>query len=235
MPRSLQPDKQLFGVTLALCLIGAVMVFSASAMTASEQFGAGYIFLLRQLIYVVLGIAGMFWLMNMDYHKLRQPRVVFTGLAVTFVLLVCVFFLDRSHQTHRWFRMGPFSFQPSEMAKLALIVYLAWLLELRRLPRNFGVNDPLHTLAPALGATLMMAALVVKEPDMGTAFMILVIAIAMLFVAGLSLKYIGGTVLAAIPVIYLLIVRVPYRLARFEAFRHPELDPKGAASSCCNR
>jgi len=228
MPRSLQPDKQLFGVTLALCLIGAVMVFSASAMTASEQFGAGYIFLLRQLIYVVLGIAGMFWLMNMDYHKLRQPRVVFTGLAVTFVLLVCVFFLDRSHQTHRWFRMGPFSFQPSEMAKLALIVYLAWLLELRRLPRNFGVNDPLHTLAPAMGATLMMAALVVKEPDMGTAFMILVIAIAMLFVSGLSLKYIGGTVLAAIPVIYLLIVRVPYRLARIEAFRHPELDPKGA-------
>ena len=122
MPRSLQPDKKLFGVTLALCLIGAVMVFSASAMTASEQFGAGYIFLLRQLVYVVLGIAGMFWLMNMDYHKLRQPRVVFTGLAVTFVLLVCVFFLDRSHQTHRWFRMGPFSFQPSEMAKLALIV-----------------------------------------------------------------------------------------------------------------
>jgi len=170
----------------------------------------------------------MFWLMNVDYHKLRQPRVVFTGLAVTFVLLVCVFFLDRSHQTHRWFRMGPFSFQPSEMAKLALIVYLAWLLELRRLPRNFGVNDPLHTLAPALGATLMMAALVVKEPDMGTAFMIVVIAIAMLFVSGLSLKYIGGTVLAAIPVIYLLIVRVPYRLARFEAFLHPELDPKGA-------
>ena len=80
MPRSLQPDKKLFGVTLALCLIGAVMVFSASAMTASEQFGAGYIFLLRQLIYVVLGIAGMFCLMNMDYHKLRQPRVVFTGL-----------------------------------------------------------------------------------------------------------------------------------------------------------
>ena len=73
MPRSVQPDRKLFIVTLALCLIGVVMVFSASAMTASEQFGAGYIFLLRQLIYVVLGIAGMFWLMNMDYRKLRQP------------------------------------------------------------------------------------------------------------------------------------------------------------------
>ncbi len=226
MPRSVQPDKKLFGVTLALCLIGVVMVFSASAMTASEQFGAGYIFLLRQLIYLVLGIAGMFWLMNADYRKLRQPRVVFTGLALSFVLLVGVFFLDRSHQTHRWFRMGPFSFQPSEMAKLALIIFLAWFLELRRLPRNFGVNDPLHSLAPALGTTLVMAALVVKEPDMGTAFMIVLIAMVMLFVAGLSYRYIAGTVLAAIPTIYLLIVRVPYRLQRLEAFLHP--DPKGA-------
>jgi cell division protein FtsW len=215
-------------VTLALCLIGVVMVFSASAMTASEQFGAGYIFLLRQLIYVVLGIAGMFWLMNMDYRRLRQPRVVFTGLALSFVLLVGVFFLDRSHQTHRWFRMGPFSFQPSEMAKLALIIFLAWFLELRRLPRNFGVNNWLHTLAPALGTTVVMAALVVKEPDMGTAFMIVLISMVMLFVAGLSFRYIAGTVLAAIPTIYLLIVRVPYRLQRFEAFLHPELDPKGA-------
>jgi len=228
MPRSVQPDRKLFIVTLALCLIGVVMVFSASAMTASEQFGAGYIFLLRQLIYVVLGIAGMFWLMNMDYRKLRQPSVVFTGLALSFVLLVGVFFLDRSHQTHRWFRMGPFSFQPSEMAKLALIIFLAWFLELRRLPRNFGVNNWLHTLAPALGTTLVMAALVVKEPDMGTAFMIVLISMVMLFVAGLSYRYIAGTLLAAIPTIYLLIVRVPYRLQRFEAFLHPELDPKGA-------
>jgi cell division protein FtsW len=228
MPRSVQPDRKLFIVTLALCLIGVVMVFSASAMTASEQFGAGYIFLLRQLIYVVLGIAGMFWLMNTDYRRLRQPRVVFTGLALSFVLLVGVFFLDRSHQTHRWFRMGPFSFQPSEMAKLALIIFLAWFLELRRLPRNFGVNNWLHTLAPALGTTVVMAALVVKEPDMGTAFMIVLISMVMLFVAGLSFRYIAGTVLAAIPTIYLLIVRVPYRLQRFEAFLHPELDPKGA-------
>jgi cell division protein FtsW len=228
MPRSVQPDRKLFGVTLALCLIGVVMVFSASAMTASEQFGAGYIFLLRQLIYLVLGIAGMFWLMNSDYRKLRQPSVVFTGLALSFVLLAGVFFLDRSHQTHRWFRMGPFSLQPSEMAKLALIIFMAWFLELRRLPRNFGVNDPLHSLAPALGTTLVMAALVVKEPDMGTAFMIGLIAMVMLFVAGLSYRYIAGTVLAAIPTIYLLIVRVPYRLQRLEAFLHPDLDPKGA-------
>ncbi len=228
MPRGLQPDKQLIGVTLALCFIGAVMVFSASAMTAQDKFGAGYIFLLRQFVYIVLGIAGMFAMMNTDYRKLRQPRVVFTGLTLTFVLLVAVYFLDRSHATHRWFRAGPFSFQPSEMAKLALIIFLAWFLESRRAPGKLGINDFWGTIAPALGTVLAMAALVVREPDMGTAFMIVVIGMVMLYVAGLSYKYIGGAVLAAIPTIYLLIVRVPYRLARFEAFLHPDRDPQGA-------
>jgi cell division protein FtsW len=228
MPRSLQTDKQLFGVTLALCFIGAVMVFSASAMTAQDKFGAGYIFLLRQFVYIVLGIAGMFAMMNTDYRKLRQPRVVFTGLALTFVTLVGVYFLDRSHATHRWFRLGPFSFQPSEMAKLALIVFLAWFLESRRSRGKVGVSDFWGTLAPSLGTVLVMAALVVKEPDMGTAFMIVVIGMVMLYIAGLSYKYIGGAVLAAIPAIYLLIVRVPYRLARVEAFLHPDRDPQGA-------
>ena len=97
MPRSLQPDRKLFGVTLALCLIGAVMVFSASAVTARDEYGNGYYFLLRQLVWLAFGIAGMFWLMNMDYRKLRQPRVIFTALGVTFLLLIAVFFLDRSH------------------------------------------------------------------------------------------------------------------------------------------
>lgn len=227
MPRTLQPDRRLLGVTLALCFIGAVMVFSASALTARELFHNGYIFLIRQLVAVAIGLAGMFWLMNADYRSLRQPRVIFTGLAVSFVLLVSVFFLDRSHHTHRWFRIWAFSFQPSELAKLALIVYLAWFLELRRSPRNFGVNDPLRSLAPAFGVVCLMAALIVREPDMGTAFMILVIAIVMLYAAGLRWEYIGGAALAALPVFYLLIVRVPYRLARWNAFLHPDVDPQG--------
>ena len=83
--------------TLALCLIGAVMVFSASAVTAREEYGNGYTFLMRQLLWIAIGIAGMFWLMNTDYRKLRQPRVIFTALSVTLVLLIAVFFLDRSH------------------------------------------------------------------------------------------------------------------------------------------
>jgi cell division protein FtsW len=227
MPRNLQPDRQLFGVTLALCFIGAVMVFSASAVTAGQQTGNGYTFLLRQVLWIAIGIAGMFWLMNTDYRKLRQPRVIFTALSVTLLLLIAVFFLDRSHATHRWIRLGPASFQPSELAKLVVVFFLAWFLEIRRKPRGFGINDPLHSLLPALGTMLVMAALVLAEPDMGTACMIFMIAFVMLYVSGLSLRYIFATGLAAIPAIYLLIVRVPYRYERAKSFFSPGADPQG--------
>ena len=227
MPRSVQPDRKLFGVTLALCFIGAVMVFSASAVTLGQQTGNGYTFLIRQILWIALGIAGMLWLMNFDYRRLRQPRVIFTGLSVTVVLLIAVLFLDRTHQTHRWIHFGALNLQPSEFVKLVLILFLAWFIEIRRAPGGFGVNDPLHTLAPALGSTLLMAGLILKEPDMGTACMVFLIAMVMLFVAGLSYRYIVPTVLAAIPAAALLILIEPYRLERAKAFLSPESDPQG--------
>src|ERR1700691_3799 len=227
MPRSLQPDRQLFGTTLALCLIGAVMVFSASAVTAREEYGNGYTFLIRQLLWVAIGLAGMFKLMNTDYRNLRQPRVIFTALSVTLMLLIAVFFLDRSHATHRWARLGPLSFQPSELAKLVVIFYLAWCLANRTAPRSVGVNDPFRTLAPVLGTLLLIVGLVVAEPDLGTACMISLIAFVMLYVAGLSLRYVAAGLLASLPIIYLLIVRVPYRLQRVQTFFSPGSDPQG--------
>lgn len=227
MPRSLQHDRKLFGVTVALCLIGAIMVFSASAVTLREQGGNGYEFLLRQLLWAAFGMAGMFLLMNTDYRKLRQPRVIFTALSVTLILLFAVFFLDRTHATHRWVRLGPLSLQPSEIAKLVVIFYLAWFLEIRREPRGPGVNDLTHTLLPALGAVLLIVALVYKEPDMGTACMIFFIAAVMLFIAGLSYRYIFGAAIAAIPLIYIAIASVPYRLQRVQAYFTPGSDPQG--------
>jgi len=227
MPRSLQHDRQLFIVTLALCLAGAIMVFSASAVTLREEGHNGYSFLLRQLLWAAIGMAGMFWLMRTDYRKLRQPRVIFTAISITLVLLIAVFFLDRSHATHRWVRLGPLSFQPSEIAKLVVIVYLAWFLETRCAPRAPGVNDVRQTLLPALGTVLAIVALVYKEPDMGTACMIFFIAAVMLFIAGLSYRYIGGAILAAVPLIYIAIASVPYRLQRVQAFFSPGSDPQG--------
>jgi cell division protein FtsW len=235
MPLSLQPDKKMFGVTLALCLIGAVMVFSASAVTAREQYGNGYFFLLRQALWLAIGLAGMFALMNLDYRKLRQPRVVFTALAITLTMLIAVFFLDRSHATHRWIRVGPLSLQPSELAKLVIIFYLAWFIEIRRPYRTggsgaagaAGLNDPFRSILPVAGTLLLVVALVLAEPDMGTACMISLIAFVMLYVSGLSLRYVAGAILAALPAVYLLIVRVPYRLERVQAFFSPGADPQG--------
>jgi len=237
MPRILQPDRKLFYTTVALCFIGAVMVFSASAVTLREQGGSGYTYLVKQVFGIAVGVAAMFAMMNFDYRKLRQPRIVFTGVTAVLVLLVGVLFLDRSHATHRWIRLGPASFQPSEIAKLVVILYLAWFLEVRRSPGDqrraaaeggkFDVNDPIHSLLPAIAPVLLMAGLILLEPDMGTACMILLVALAMLFVAGLSMRFVVGAVLAALPVVYLLIVRVPYRYHRLMAFRAPDADPQG--------
>jgi cell division protein FtsW len=227
MLRKAETDRWLFLATIALCLAGAVMVFSASALTAREQYGNSYHFLLRQLLWLGIGLLAMFAMINFDYRRLRQPKLVLTCFFVVLVMLVGVFFLDKSHATHRWFRLGPISLQPSELAKLAVILFLAWFLELRCRPRSFGVNDVMHTLAPALGLVLMMAALVVLEPDLGTSLEIVVVAMAMLFAAGLSGKYIGAATACAIPTIYFAIVHVSYRYERVMAFLHPDADPLG--------
>jgi cell division protein FtsW len=227
MLRRAETDRWLFVATITLCLAGTVMVFSASALTAREQYGTSYQFLLRQLLWLGLGLVAMFAMINLDYRRLRQPKLVLTYFFLVLIMLIGVFFLDKSHATHRWFRVGPISLQPSELAKLAVILYLAWFLELRCRPRSFGVNDVTHTLAPALGLVLMMAGLVVLEPDLGTSLEIMIIAMAMLFVAGLSGKYIGAAAAAALPAIYFAVVHVSYRYERVMAFLHPDADPLG--------
>jgi len=227
MSHRLEADRWLFISTISLCLAGAVMVFSASALTAREQYGNGYHFLVRQLVWLVIGLAAMFAMMNLDYRRLRQPKLVLTFFFLVLLLLIGVFFLDKAHATHRWIRLGPASVQPSELAKLAVILYLAWLLELRRRPRSFGVNNLTHTLLPGMGLVLLIAGLVVLEPDLGTALEICIIAMAMLFVAGLSHKYIAVASAVAVPVIYFAVVHVSYRYERVMAFLHPDSDPLG--------
>ena len=114
----------------------------------------------------------------------RAPAVVFALLGGTVLLLLSVFFLDRSHNTHRWFRAGPLSFQPSEVAKLALILFLAWYLG----RKTKSIHD-WRTLVAPLGVTLVVGALIAAQPDLGTAIACFAIAFAMLFVAGMRLSY----------------------------------------------
>ncbi len=231
MPRRSENDRWLFGVTLALCLFGAVMVLSASAMTAEQQFGHGYYFLVRQAAWLLFGLLGMFLLMRTDYHKLREPAVVCPILCVVLLLLLGAFFMGKSHATHRWIRFGPLGIQPSELAKLAVILYLAWFLDHRRRSHagmEFCKEDFLQNLLPAIAPVLVCLALVLAQPDLGTSVDIALIATAVLFVAGLSWKWMATGAAAAIPALGLLILLAPYRWARLLAFINPSSDPQGA-------
>ena len=214
-----------------LCLFGAVMILSASAVTAEQQYGHSYIFLLRQAAWLLLGLSGMFVLMRTDYRKLREPAVIYPVVCVVLLMLVGTFFLDKSHATHRWIKFGPVNVQPSELAKLAVILYLAWFLDLKRRNKaqmEFCKEDFLQTILPAAGPILICVVLVLLQPDLGTAIDIVLVATAILYVAGLSWKWIAAGAAAAIPVLYLLITQVSYRQARLMAFLHPDSDPQGA-------
>ena len=231
MPRRLENDKWLFRVTLGLCLLGAVMIFSASAVTAENEYHYSYYFLLRQAAWLFIGLAGMFVLMRTDYRKLREPLVVYSVLCVVGLMLVGTFFLDKSHATHRWIRFGPVGIQPSEIAKLAVILYLAWFLDLKRRTAagmEFRKEDFMHNILPAIGPILVCVALILAQPDLGTSVDIVLIAAAVLYVAGLSWKWIAAGVAASVPALYLLISHVAYRQARFMAFLNPDVDPQGA-------
>src|SRR5215468_11240471 len=131
MAKRVSVDRWLFTVTMLLVFTGLVMVFSASAVMAKERFGSPYAFVLKQLICAVAGIVAMLITMRIDYRRYKHPAVVFSLLAVTTLLLLSVFLLDRSHHTHRWIRWGGFSFEPSELAKPALILFMAFFLETR--------------------------------------------------------------------------------------------------------
>jgi cell division protein FtsW len=223
MARKLKPDRILFLATLALVGFGIMMVFSSSAIVAKEKFGDPNYFSFKQLISATLGLAVMFIVMKVDYHAYRHPAVVFSALAVVVALLVVVFFLAAAANTHRWIQLSGFSIQPSELAKLALIFFLAYFLE----KRKGRVNDLKFTLVPIAVIVALLAGLILLQPDLGTAASLLVISGVLLFVAGLDLRWIALSIIFALPAFYLLVFRVNYRRERILAFLNPWDEPLG--------
>ena len=194
MAKRVSVDRWLFTVTMLLVFVGLVMVFSASAVMARERFGSEYAFLSKQLIWAVAGLAAMVVTMRVDYRRYKHPAIVFSLMGVTTLLLISVFFLDRSHNTHRWIHAGGFSFQPSELAKPVLILFLAYFLESR------------------------------AKPDLGTAIACAGIAACIFYVAGMRMRYFGYAFGASLPVLYLLIFHVAWRRDRILAFLNPYAD-----------
>src|SRR5438445_3863185 len=193
--------RLLFIVTLLLVVVGLVMVFSASALMAKERYHSGYFFLLRQLGWAIGGFIAMMIGMRVDYKRLKHPAVVFSLLGLTTLMLISVFFLDRAHNTHRWMHFGGISFQPSELAKPVLILFLAYFLE----SRTRSMDDWRNTLIPAIVPTAIFLILIVFQPDLGTAIACAGITACVLFVAGLRMRYFGYALLASVLPLYWLI------------------------------
>jgi cell division protein FtsW len=217
MAKRVSVDRWLFTVTLLLVFLGLVMVFSASAVMARERFGSPYVFLSKQLIWAVAGLAAMVATMRVDYRRYKHPALVFSFLGITTLLLISVFFLDRSHNTHRWIHAGGFSFEPSELAKPVLILFLAYFLE----SRSKTMDDWRNTLLPAAVPVVMLLGLIVLQPDLGTGIACAGIAACILYVAGMKLKYFGYSFGAALVPLYFLIFHVSFRRERILAFINP--------------
>jgi cell division protein FtsW len=217
-------DRWIFSVTMLLVFAGLAMVFSASAIVAKTRFGSETTFLRHQILYAVIGLVAMLALMRLDYRKLNRQALIFAILGGTCILLVAVFFLDRSHNTHRWIKLGFLSFQPSELAKPAIILFMAHFLS----TRLRAITDWRHTLIPAVMPTLVFCLLIVAQPDLGTSMTCAFITAAILCICGMEWKYFAYAVLFSIPPLYFLLFRTAWRLRRLMAFWDPTRDPQGA-------
>lgn len=223
MAKRVGVDKWLYFATLVLVVVGLAMVFSASAVMARQSFGSPYYFLARQSLWAAIGLIGMTGLMQLDYRRYNRASVVFPFVGMTVILLLVAFLMRDSHNTHRWIRIGPASFQPSEIAKPALVLFMAWFLQ----NRMSEIENVRQTILPAALPSLVFIALILKEPDLGTAMVCAGVTALMLWLAGMNFKYLGYAALAAAPVMYVMLFRVAWRRERLLAFMNPESDPLG--------
>ncbi|MCW5978871.1 MAG: cell division protein FtsW [Bryobacteraceae bacterium] len=203
----LRTDWPLFATVLFMVSLGLVFVFSASSVVAEMRYREqAYFFLLRQAGAAVVALCALMLLSRWDYRKLCSERWAFTPLGIVLGLLILVYFLDRD--THRWLRLGPLSIQPSEFAKPALIVFLAYLVTLRASDINSR-----HTLLQAGMAMAILGGLV-GNADLGTGVVLTGIAGAVFFVAGMERRYFKIAFVLAAVMAVAAVVSQPYRLQR---------------------
>ncbi|MCX5710165.1 MAG: putative lipid II flippase FtsW [Candidatus Omnitrophica bacterium] len=214
----------IFSVSVVLICIGIVMIYSASSIYAWEQYKDSMFFLKRHLSFLGIGAVLTFIVMSVDYRKFRKYAKPLLIISAILLILVLVPGLGREVSgARRWFRFKVLSFQPSELANLAVIIYVADFIArkgnvIRQFLRGF--------LPPAcvLGGFCL---LILVQPDLGTTLALATVVFLMLYIAGTRGAYLLSILLASVPALYVLIFRVAYRRARILAFLNPWLDPKG--------
>src|SRR6266853_882314 len=224
MARKLKSDRVLFIATILLVGLSVVMVYSASAVVMMEKFQRPYLFLTKQAMWAAMGIVVLAVAMRVDYHNYRQPILIWACLACVALGLVAVLFSPPINHARRWYAIGGLGIQPSELAKLAAIFFIADTLE-RRMHRINELNYSLLPIAVVVGA---IVGLILLEPDFGTSMTLLLIAAVMVFAAGINYRYVAGVFLCGLPAVAFLVMGSGYRRQRVLTFIDPWRDPLGA-------
>jgi cell division protein FtsW len=223
MARTLKSDRVLFLATVGLVCLSIVMVWSASAVVAMERYQQPYFFLTKQIMWATIGLALMWVIMRVDYRNYREPVFVWSCLGVVTLCLVAVLFAAPVNSARRWFSVGGLGIQPSELAKLAAIFFIASMLEKRR----DRINELGQAVLPIGIVVGVLVGLILLEPDFGTSMSLALIAAVMIFAAGLNYTYIFGAMLALIPAVAYIAMGAEYRRRRLLTFLNPWEDPLG--------
>ncbi len=218
-------NKNLLFVVFLLLIFGLAMISSAGIAYSRSRFGDSYYFFKHQLFYGVLpGLAVLFAISKINYTFWKKIAFPFFILSILLLILVFVPGVgSRVYGASRWLQLGPFSFQPSEMLKLSIVIYLAAWLE----SRAEKVKDFYEGLLPFLAVVGVVSFLLEKQPDMGTLGVIIFIAMSIFFVSGARLSHMLSMATLGFAALGLLIKFESYRMDRFLVFLHPELDPRG--------
>jgi len=224
MARKLAPDKWLFAATTGLALFGVVMVYSASAIMAERDNGSQFHYVIKQGVWVAIGFGVMLLMMQFNYQLLKNRHLVYGLLIICTIGLLSVFAFRPINGAHRWITLPGMRLQPSEMSKIALIIFLAYFLE----KRAGEEGDLWRTFLPCGLITAWLAGLVVIEPDFGTAMMLVLIFTVVIYTAGARVMHLAMAAAPALVVAAGLLIFVPWRLKRLVTFLDPWADQQGA-------
>lgn len=219
------PDIWLIVAIVSLLAIGIVMVYSAGAVLGFRDYGDSFYFAKRQLLFAVLGLIAMVITMNVDYHIWNRYAKV--ALVICFGLLVIVLIPGVGNVrggARSWLGIGSFGIQPSEFMKLAMVIFLSYLLS----KPNHHITKFTKGLLPALAIMGAAFGMIMLQPDLGTGTVMMGAALLLIFVAGAQIKHLLSLALVGVAGFVGLVLAAPYRLARITAFLDPWQDPLGA-------
>ncbi len=216
-------DLVLIATVLGLLTLGTIEIFSSSAVESMRRHQDTAFFLRKHLVFLFLGLGGMWLGARIHYQHYRKLAYPLLGLSV--VLLLAVLFVGGEiNGAKRWFQLGPLSFQPGEIAKVSLVVFLAYSLGKKAdKVRFFAIG-----FVPHLGVCAVIVALLMRQPDFGSSMLLTATTITMMFVAGANVSYLALAVLTCAPLAYMAVVGT-WRLQRLMAYLNPEAYRDGAA------